>query len=177
MNSYLKILLVLLSALLFGCAGPKQVANVDTEVVVEETVDESFDPASLNDYVLDIKPKKKQATDVLDIDKFLAGGAQADTLEENEEIPGFRVQLVATRSVDEARAVKREALLVFDEIVYLTFDDPYYKVRVGDAVSRFEANELQELAIQKGYVGAWVVRSLVKRRPGMQPKEVNLQPQ
>lgn len=77
------------------------------------------------------------------------------------EVPGYRVQLVATDAEFEARAVEEKALIEFDENVYLIFDSPTYKVRIGDCVSRLEANELRKKAANLGYRDAWVVQSRV----------------
>ena len=151
--------------LLIGCAGSKQVSTVDKVDSPSVNLNESFDPASLDDYEFEIEKKTKADMGALDIDEFLKGGAQVDSLEENELITGYRVQLIATRSVVEARAVKKEALLTFEDLVYMTFDDPYYKVRLGDETSRFDANDLQEVAVSKGYFGAWVVRTMVNKNP------------
>ena len=81
---------------------------------------------------------------------------------------GYRVQLISTRDGEEARAVKRDAVLSFEENVYVAFDNPYYKVRIGDCNSRFAAEILQEKAVEKGFVEAWVVRTQVYKEPQKQ---------
>jgi hypothetical protein len=156
---------ILCLILLIGCAGSKKVSNAENVETPQYELNESFDPATLNDYDFEIKEQQKSDVGALDIDEFLKSGEQADSLQKNELVPGYRVQLIATRSVAEARAIKREALLTFEGLVYLTFDDPYYKVRLGDETSRFDANDLQEVAITKGYLGAWVVRTIVNKNP------------
>ena len=173
MKRILLFLLCICFIMIFGCAGSKQVSSVDKVESPRIKMNESFDPATLNDYDFKIEKKERSDKGALDIDEFLKGRAQTDSLEKNELVPGYRVQLIATRSVAEARALKREALLVFDDLVYLTFDDPYYKVRLGDAISRFEANDLQEVARSKGYLSAWVVRTHVNNNPKvlMEPGE------
>ena len=74
------------------------------------------------------------------------------------EMPGFRVQIFVTKEEFDARQVEEDALLQFEERVYLTFDSPNYKIRVGDCKTRSEANDLRQIALQRGYPDAWVVR-------------------
>jgi len=74
------------------------------------------------------------------------------------ELPGYRVQLFVTNEEFDARAVEEEALLQFDAAVYLSFDSPNYKIRVGDCKTRVEANELRQVAGKLGYRDAWVVQ-------------------
>jgi hypothetical protein len=136
-------------------------AKIDTVKQNEE-----YKPFSLGDYDIEIPLVVNQDENALNIDEILKGQEQ-DTTEVREKVmPGFRVQLVATRDEDEARNVRREAVLTFSEKVYLSFDDPYYKVRIGDCISRFDANDLQEQAISKGFFEAWVVRTNIHYYPG-----------
>ncbi len=80
-----------------------------------------------------------------------------------EEKPGYRIQIAALSNQDEAMQIKKEAMLKFAEQgVYLIFDPPFYKIRVGDFVSRYDAEKLQQKAIQLGYKDAWIVRTRVK---------------
>jgi len=79
---------------------------------------------------------------------------------------GYRVQIISTPFEEVAREVRNEALLKFEEPVYMVFDAPYYKVRIGDCVSRFDAEELQQKAIEKGFAQAWVVRTMVTPQTG-----------
>ncbi|NIA28890.1 MAG: hypothetical protein GWP06_03120 [Actinobacteria bacterium] len=156
------------------CAGQKKIVQQHEKpekIKANPELIEDFDPMTLGDYDFQISSKSQGETGVLDIDKFLQGGKNNDSSRVEEKVPGYRVQIISTRDEAEARAVKRDALFIFDEGVYLTFDDPYYKVRVGDAVSRFDANDLQEVAVSKGYLEAWVVRSEVYSNPQKRMQE------
>ena len=168
----MRIIKVLVTAVfvsnLFFCAGQKKI--VQQKEVAEKTkanskLDEDFDPMTLGDYNFQVSSNLQAESGVLNIDKFLQGGKNTDSSYVQAMVPGYRVQIVSTRDEAEARAIMRDALLTFDEGVYLTFDDPYYKVRIGDAVSRFDANDLQEVAVRQGYLEAWVVRSQVYSNP------------
>lgn len=140
---------------------PKEKAKPEPQII------EDFDPMSLGDYELDIKAAKPSESSGEDIDKLLKGGQEVDT-SRVQMATGYRVQLISTRDGDEARTVKRDAVLSFEENVYVAFDNPYYKVRIGDCNSRYEAEILQEKAVEKGFVEAWVVRTQVFVTPQKQ---------
>lgn len=151
-------------------------------------INEDFDPLSLPEEKIDFRriklPKKeinenKEEDNKVELSKFssqkshiestenstLTEGIGTDTLltktPEREVAWGWRVQICALTDEGQARNVYMSALLKFDEHVYLTYDSPYYKVRIGDCLSRYEADELQRLASEKGFDDAWVVRTKV----------------
>lgn len=167
-------IVVVVSNLIF-CAGQKKIVQQQETEKKKDTTPkliEDFDPMTLGDYDFQISANSQGETGVLNIDKFLQGVKNTDSSSVDEKVPGYRVQIISTRDEAEARAIKRDALLIFDEGVYLTFDDPYYKVRIGDAISRFDANDLQEVAVSKGYLEAWVVRSMVYSNPKKREDEM-----
>lgn len=69
----------------------------------------------------------------------------------------FRVQLVTCDTYGEGRAALRAAEEIFDQPVYMDYDVPYFKVRVGDFATRGQADAYQRKAAAAGYVNAWVV--------------------
>jgi hypothetical protein len=147
------------------CAGSKQAGITKTDVASEppaqSEIIEDFDPSTLGDYdIADTKPTQSDEGPTR-IDDILKGSSQRDSVDTRPQ-SGYRVQIMSTRDEEEARNVRRDAILKFRENVYLTFDDPYYKVRVGDCISRFDADKLQEAAISKGFLEAWVVRTNVQ---------------
>jgi hypothetical protein len=121
-------------------------------------VNEFFDPLILND-------------DDLKVKKTISIESKSDQVEQNlsrpdtsyqkpETAPGYRVQICAVSDEDRARQIQRDAILKFiNEEVYLIYDTPYYKVRVGNCLTRYEADQLQQLAVEKGFDDAWVVRT------------------
>ena len=44
---------------------------------------------------------------------------------------------------------------------YVSYDNPYYKVRIGDFTSRYDAEEFLTTLEGRGYKTAWIVRTLV----------------
>ncbi|UCE05566.1 MAG: SPOR domain-containing protein [bacterium] len=124
-------------------------------------VNEFFDPLILNEEDLKVKktisiePKSEQ------MDETLTQPKPDD--QKPEIVSGYRVQICAVSDEARARQIQRDAILKFiDEEVYLIYDSPYYKVRVGNCLTRYEADRLQQLAVEKGFDDAWVVRTKIK---------------
>jgi hypothetical protein len=83
---------------------------------------------------------------------------------ENAIVSGFRVQLQAGKSPEQMQ----EALLIAKSYfnprgfeVYLVYESPMYKLRVGDAKTRKSAEKILAQCRQQGYRDAWVVPDLV----------------
>jgi septal ring-binding cell division protein DamX len=78
---------------------------------------------------------------------------------------GFRVQIFASSSIDEANAAKATAEeKAIRDSIYIVYDPPVYKVRVGDYATRFEANQHLTRLVNIGYPDAWVVADRVVQR-------------
>ena len=160
--SALALALVAVALLGTGCAAHRPAPK---ETKHEATLNEDFDVSSLGIEKIPL-PRTTTAAG----QKATSGqtAAAQDTIRRSESqlILGYRVQICATPDEQEARSYLHEALLKFpDQGVYLTFDSPYYKVRVGDCKSRFEAEELQKLVQKDGFPDAWVVRTKVYANP------------
>lgn len=80
---------------------------------------------------------------------------------EEQERPGWRVQILATTMDKQARDAQREAVVKFSEGVYIIYDPPMYKLRVGNCETREEAQELRKFAVALGYRDAWIVRDKI----------------
>ncbi len=77
---------------------------------------------------------------------------------------GYRVQIFATADEVRAKQVASEARSRFAEPVYVQYEVPLYKVRVGDCVTRGEVDALKERAVALGYDGAWIAETTVQAR-------------
>jgi len=69
----------------------------------------------------------------------------------------FRVQIFTSKLYQEARATERVAEEVFDQPVYVDYQVPNFKVRVGDFSNRDDAESYAQRAKAAGYTSAWVV--------------------
>jgi hypothetical protein len=74
---------------------------------------------------------------------------------------GFRVQLFASSTENNASRIAGDARSSFDETVYVEHIAPYYKVRVGDFLTRGDAEVLKTKALQLGFRGAFVVETMI----------------
>ncbi|MEX0780637.1 MAG: SPOR domain-containing protein [Balneolales bacterium] len=76
---------------------------------------------------------------------------------------GFRVQIISTRDLDEAEAVESEFISWMREQeifprheTYIRFRQPYYRLHLGNFLSRAEAIEFSQV-VREIYPNAWVV--------------------
>jgi hypothetical protein len=164
------MIVALALASLAGCSGTKEVEK--PAAGVDETLrkyEAGFKPS---DY--DPEPKGKS------IHLGLVSGDTPDSSATGPEVPsslelvsGFRVQLVATTSIDEANAKKVEAEASFPgEWVYVEYDPPTYKVRAGNFQSRVDADRFAKLASSKGFQEAWAVPERVYKQPPPPPRPI-----
>ena len=94
-----------------------------------------------------------------------AAGAQASSAQTTTaQIPGYRVQIFASSERARAESAAADARQRFTEAVYIEFEAPLYKVRVGDCATRHEADALKVKAGTAGYDGAWVAETPVRSR-------------
>jgi hypothetical protein len=156
---FVPLSLALVVLILAGCSHRKPPAVPQTEPrdTTYTRQNESFDPLSIRDEDAMKLPDSRLKTS--------SGSSSGRTSEKSgrktHEAAGFRVQLIATETEAEARNLEQSAMVDFTESVYLVFDPPNYKVRVGDCSSRPLANDLREKALRLGYNNAWVVQSRV----------------
>jgi hypothetical protein len=89
---------------------------------------------------------------------------------EPETVQGYRVQILATNDYDEAVAVRASANFSYpDYWIYMVYDAPAYKIRLGDFMNRTEANEFLEGVQKQGYPSAWIVPDRVIKNPPPKP--------
>lgn len=84
---------------------------------------------------------------------------------ENYEIKivgGYRIQLFAGRLQSDALAIKTNIESQVSVPVFLIYEAPQYKVRLGNFPERDDAMALCRQLRRKGFPGAWVVRSQIE---------------
>jgi hypothetical protein len=72
----------------------------------------------------------------------------------------FRVQVFATKSFDEAREFAANIEALFPEGVFVEYQMPYYKVRVGEFFEPDKGEEFLDNVKEMGFKNAWLVRVL-----------------
>lgn len=79
-------------------------------------------------------------------------------------MPGYRIQLFmesGNSALTAAEEIQEEFKEKHDNIpAYITFGEPYYRVRIGDFRTRLEATEFLD-QIQRHYPQAWVVKDKI----------------
>ena len=73
--------------------------------------------------------------------------------------PGWRVQIAALSSMAGAEEVAARARERLQQPVYVEYEPPLYKVRVGDFLVREEAESMKTRAIAQDFAKAWVVET------------------
>ncbi len=146
-NYLLTILVATLITLLMviGCGRKQTNATADLEPTLEET-----QPAP----VLDFKPVQEDVPPPMTTPEPVI--TEPATPPPPQIIEGFRVQIFALTSLGAAQEEKAKAERKFVYPVYIDFIENQYKVRVGDFVSRFDAETFRNLAAES-YQDAFIV--------------------
>lgn len=159
-------LLFLLSLFLLSCASGKKTTREEPSRGEAGVYDESFDPLKLQDEDIVFKEEGKTSRDeVVSTPRDIQQPTQ-----ENRLVDGFRIQLFATKDIESATIAKKEAEFVFTEDsldVYVEFESPYYKLRIGDFKNRDDAVAFREIAREKGYTSSWIVKTKVWSNPSL----------
>jgi len=141
-------------------------AQVKSREQVTPALDESFDPLTLNDD--DLKPEDIQLhpREMKKPEQAPQENRAQREFMNLEETDGFRVQLFAGKEYDKANFIKSEIAAKFPDYgqqIYLTFETPWYKIRVGNFRVREKADEFRDLARSAGFDQSFVVQSKVLR--------------
>jgi hypothetical protein len=159
---------------MFNCASSRKTTKDETHDKESPKYDESFDPLKLNDEKIEFKEENKKSTNQQVI--FPIENNQQTLKDENKLTDGFRIQLYATKDIESATIAKKEAEFVFvdDSLnIYIEFDSPYYKLRIGDFRKRDKAEAFREIAREKGYPSSWIVKTKVWSNPTISVIEQN----
>lgn len=168
-SSLLPLVLAAL-ALLWGCgsaerSAPRTSATPTLKEFLAES-ERSFRPADFDPPVETLKTENRAFTEAPTVPGLTAPVAAETTA-------GFRVQVLLTQEIDRATATRDTlASEIPDEWVYLTFDLPYYKVRVGNYLDRESAGRCVQRLVSLGYADAWIVPDKVLRNPPVPPLRV-----
>ena len=128
------------------------------------TFEKSFKPSEYDTDLELIHKKENQPRPIVDVPVESFDVAGPDTVQ------GFRIQVFASNSYEDAVAVRNTLNLQLPtQWVYMVYDAPAYKVRVGDYTNRADANLAVDGFIDRGYKGAWVVPDRVLASPPPKP--------
>ena len=77
-------------------------------------------------------------------------------------IEGFRVQVLATSSRENADRLRDELSIEYGKDIYIVFEAPNYKVRIGNFIDRRQAENSRLELIKKGYLSSWIIRTRIE---------------
>jgi len=158
-------MILLMTSSLAGCS--LKPLSVKTERAHPSSVpvaqDESFDPATLHEAsLIDVSAdstSESAPSEVLSPPSH--SKSELPAANRSQESSGYRVQIIITNQETVARAIEKKAILEFEVNVYLLFELPNYKIRIGDCKTWAEADKLRETALEQGYPDALIIPSKI----------------
>ena len=169
-NIFNILIIALCIFIVIGCK-PKSNTVHPEQPAQESQVDENSDKFDLLDLSMDKKiiplenPKHGAITgsgvlvDVVPIESDSMYQVVTDVPDEIDSLnsQSYRVQIFSSKNFGESRQEKIIAEEIFDRPVFLDYEVPYYKIRVGNFGNREKAEEYQQRVKASGYQNAWVV--------------------
>tara|TARA_B100000575_G_scaffold69190_1_gene53617 strand:- start:113 stop:538 length:426 start_codon:yes stop_codon:yes gene_type:complete len=117
----------------------------------------SFNP----DLLVDPEPRWPEILNPLSDNEVKTSSSRS--LDSNiTEIEGFRVQIFATQDRNKADQLQEELALKFDEKIYIIFEAPNYKLRIGDFLDRDDAEILRMRLVSSDFPSSWIVRTRIQ---------------
>tara|TARA_Y100000385_G_scaffold100903_1_gene104296 strand:+ start:2648 stop:3061 length:414 start_codon:yes stop_codon:yes gene_type:complete len=92
-----------------------------------------------------------------------------DDLEVSEDsflintIKGYRIQVAISQDEMDLVLIEEKLKTVIKEKIYIKFELPNYKLRIGNFDSRKKAESYRKKIINLGYRSAWVVPTLIEQ--------------
>lgn len=162
-------LLLIPTILLIACGSQKQVVKTGTspekQKVVQKEAPRWFDPNKMEEN--DIEISARQKSEKIDVPEAMKNKepVESETQKEaNRIVDGFRIQLQASKSSEKMEKALKIAKNFFNPRgyeVYLIYESPLYKLRVGDATTRKHAEKILGISRDTGYRDSWIVPDMV----------------
>ena len=77
-------------------------------------------------------------------------------------IEGYRVQILATKQLVNAEKLQKDLSSILNQKIYIVFEAPNYKVRVGNFIDRNKAENFRKNIVKKGYSSSWIIRTRIE---------------
>ena len=169
-NIYNIIIITFVFMLFNGCQKPKLAGEDKPESNNgDEQVARRFNPLELSEDK-EIIPDKHPVNGVLNSSDnlIISNSTQSDdnVITPNVNITSafdtansqaFRIQILTSKVYGDVRRAKMVAEEIFDRLVYLDYEVPYYKIRVGSFADRDSAEDYLQQVRVAGYNDAWIV--------------------
>jgi hypothetical protein len=109
--------------------------------------------------------RKDPRLDVLTA-KQVAFNKRSSMMTANGQYKGFRIQVVSTTNRDQAAKVKSDLLNKYpEEKAYITFNSPYFKVRIGNFIKKEDADKFRKLLSKQFPQGVFIVEDAIEYTP------------
>ena len=96
------------------------------------------------------------------------------TRDARRTIPGFRIQVLNTNDRNQALAAKTKVYQLYPELkVYLLYQAPYFRLRVGNFKTRPEAEPYQKTMAKQFQGNVTIVRDTIEVKPEKFEAETN----
>ena len=165
----LAFLILALAGCLDGCGSAEEAKKSDDRTdsgiapsmkIPLSRYESTFNPADYNDAV-EVELQMHETM----VMKGKIGAKEDSVYVKSEILQGYRIQIFASPSIDEANAMRSAASQrLGEDSLYVIFDPPVYKVRVGDFRTRIEANQKLGMLVDSGFPDAWVVNDRIVQR-------------
>ena len=83
---------------------------------------------------------------------------------------GYRLQIFESSSVEETNRTLQKFERSLKDSIYMVFEAPLYKLRLGNFITKKEAEKQKENLNKKGYKNIWIVRSRIEQSSKIQNK-------
>jgi hypothetical protein len=138
-----------------------QVQSVQKKSTFDSVIlNETFDVSQFKDHLWTIKAVIRSLPPSDTVANSLTGLSGSDEVK-TVTVAGYRVQLYSTTDYYAAVRVRNEAMNRFTEEIIMDFEQPYYKIRIGNYTEKQEADEVRIFARSIGYPEAWVIQTKV----------------
>jgi len=142
-----------------SCSSSSEVAERQEAKPLREH-EKSFDPGAY-------RVAEQDTTTVVETETPAPETEEISWVERVRKIMGFRIQLHSTTNIDDAQEQlislqsRLDSLDIVPARLDMSFDAPYYKIRLGDFLTKPPADSLRDLLHEHGVPEAWVVRDKV----------------
>jgi len=75
---------------------------------------------------------------------------------------GYRIQVLISQDENELIIIKNKLENSINKKIYIIFELPNYKLRIGNFINRKEAENFQKKIVKLGYRTAWVVPTIIE---------------
>ena len=112
------------------------------------------------DKLIDPEPRWPIISSPINSKNFINNKVQIDSTQ--IIIEGFRVQVLATKQLAKAEQLQKDLSSILNQKIYIVFEAPNYKVRVGNFIDRSKAENFRKNLIKEGYQSSWIIRTRIE---------------